>query len=82
MYGSFSSSLVKRLLLVQNFDRTFSVIRSSYSTSRQNQDNHHGSVIHYNSQFTIYSFVTPQPILDMRWICARRLSYTLRCKTR
>ena len=23
-------------------------------------------------QFTIYFLVTPQPILDMRWICARR----------
>ena len=33
-------------------------------------------------QFTIYSFVTPQPILDMHWICARRLSYALRCRTR
>ncbi len=28
-------------------------------------------------RFSIYSFVTPQPILDMRWIHARRLSYTL-----
>ncbi len=34
-------------------------------------------------QFTIYSLVTPQPpIFDMRWIRARRLSYTLRRKTR
>jgi len=24
-------------------------------------------------QFTIYSFMTPKPILDMRWICAYRI---------
>ncbi len=37
---------------------------------------------HRLASLQVSSFVTFQPILEMRWICARRLSYTLRCKTR